>query len=716
MNECIKFINENKRKISSAYSSLMRFRDTVNLDYIIHLNLYSYVLWRWEGKSLCEYLEKETNSLWLFDQYSNYKYGVFYSRQDDDYKFVDKYENEEVAFESIRLFFQLNIESSTRPNSRFDTSVLLNEDIPYPFQNKIIYLFHPTRMMPIYSWTILSKIIKELGDLDLPNKENLVTKNIGLTSFLLQKFWLSMLYAKNPEKTIIGLYFYLEYTYNLSSLANSLDFIDKPFQLWIFLSKDNWDDFTFKTTYRVNINEWFTKEYLSLGDTRIIGNNPDIKKTEEYNIKFPFQYIWDTFCSYSNNTRYYITLKEVLWKNLADNLLRRLNDIILKEEDFIIQFRELEVFNVSLLRDQFNKPNYLAECREVYRNADKKKDEYSIKWYCRLKEEIHYSNSKNERLIIDFDFIENKFWFYRIHAIIWKNGVGKTTTLHNLAKLLVKSNEYQNSEKDSDIPNEDSNILFLATTKDWLREDSSSYIKDNFSSIIWISYEVFWNNYKWLFSFLHWSKNWYACNTEPLKDKIERLNNEKSNFFKEKVKDAFEIEDINEIDIAEIFEKPELSEKLSSGYKVLLSTIIDIVMHIKPNSLILFDEPETHLHPAFVSNLINILYALLDEFKSYMVIGTHSPVIIQQIPARYITKIVDNGDRIIAKSLDIQSFWNSLTEIIYDVFWGEQEEVFYKKKILELKASWISIEELYEFLWGKLPLNVKIFIDTLYNE
>lgn len=69
-----------------------------------------------------------------------------------------------------------------------------------------------------------------------------------------------------------------------------------------------------------------------------------------------------------------------------------------------------------------------------------------------------------------------------------------------------------------------------------------------------------------------------------------------------------------------------ISEKISSGESTLLYLFCNIISNIRFDSLLLFDEPETHLHPNAITALMSAIYKLLDEFQSYAIIVTHSPL------------------------------------------------------------------------------------------
>ena len=66
---------------------------------------------------------------------------------------------------------------------------------------------------------------------------------------------------------------------------------------------------------------------------------------------------------------------------------------------------------------------------------------------------------------------------------------------------------------------------------------------------------------------------------------------------------------------------------LSSGQAILAHFVTALMAWIEPNSLILFDEPETHLHPNAVATLFNVFVKILRDNESFAVIATHSPIV-----------------------------------------------------------------------------------------
>nr|WP_279487084.1 AAA family ATPase [Aeromonas veronii] len=71
---------------------------------------------------------------------------------------------------------------------------------------------------------------------------------------------------------------------------------------------------------------------------------------------------------------------------------------------------------------------------------------------------------------------------------------------------------------------------------------------------------------------------------------------------------------------------------MSSGHAIVLLTITRLVATVEEKTLVLIDEPESHLHPPLLSAFIRALSELLYDRNGVSIIATHSPVVLQEIP------------------------------------------------------------------------------------
>lgn len=72
---------------------------------------------------------------------------------------------------------------------------------------------------------------------------------------------------------------------------------------------------------------------------------------------------------------------------------------------------------------------------------------------------------------------------------------------------------------------------------------------------------------------------------------------------------------------------------LSSGQRLFVYMVINIVGQIRAESLIVVDEPELFLHPTFELEFIFLLKKVLAAFNSKAILATHSLTIAREIPA-----------------------------------------------------------------------------------
>ena len=68
----------------------------------------------------------------------------------------------------------------------------------------------------------------------------------------------------------------------------------------------------------------------------------------------------------------------------------------------------------------------------------------------------------------------------------------------------------------------------------------------------------------------------------------------------------------------------------STGVKFFLHSLLSLIAYTEENSIILFDEPENHLHPPFLSFMMNSFRTIIHRLHSVMLVATHSPIVLQE--------------------------------------------------------------------------------------
>lgn len=150
-----------------------------------------------------------------------------------------------------------------------------------------------------------------------------------------------------------------------------------------------------------------------------------------------------------------------------------------------------------------------------------------------------------------------------------------------------------------------------------------------------------------------------------LHSKFLELNNQNnetdqsdSNFFKTKFQELI---------------SPTLS-RMSSGHAIILLTITRLVAKMEEKTLVLLDEPESHLHPPLLSAFVRALSDLLHDKNGLAIIATHSPVVLQEIPKSCVWKIFRRSENVIADRPSIETFAENVGILTSEVFSLEVEK------------------------------------------
>ena len=141
-----------------------------------------------------------------------------------------------------------------------------------------------------------------------------------------------------------------------------------------------------------------------------------------------------------------------------------------------------------------------------------------------------------------------------------------------------------------------------------------------------------------------------------------------------------------------------------------------MVANIRVDSLILYDEPETHLHPNAIVELMNSIYELVNEFESYCLIATHSPLVIRELFSKNVYVITRDADVPSLRRIRIESFGENLGVLNDEVFGDSQVPKQYKKIIqgfINRGMTFDQIVQLLESPEAPLSLNARIFITNL---
>lgn len=466
---------------------------------------------------------------------------------------------------------------------------------------------------------------------------------------------------------------------------------------------DSWDDFSVKSTYHLFYYDSENENPVSIGGVKIIYQNES--KTNEY-LPDNFKLLSDDFCSLGQEEEYYNELRNTLKKRF-DSVLYALKDAAFYP-DIQDKFERNGNFKESLIR--------FDEAERLLREARYRIYDYDLSNLYSFKYQFKPAFSKDS-VDINFEFSSNDFISNRIYALIGKNGTGKTQLITSLPLMI--------SEKKVD----------FFTPKTPL-----------FSKIIAVSYSIFdrFKIPKKTSSF-----NYYYCgvrkdeneqftekglalrfhNTWKKIETLERINKWRKillTFIDEELINLFLVERKDEeltsrhnrykVDVKRF---NDVKDKLSSGQAIILYIITEIVANIRYDSLLLYDEPETHLHPNAITQLMNTIYELVEEFQSYCIIATHSPLVVRELFSKNVYVLDREDTSLSIRRIPLESFGENLSILTEEIFGNKGIPKQHKKILRELVDSGKPYEEiisLLEFDEIPLSLNSRIFIKSMINK
>lgn len=468
------------------------------------------------------------------------------------------------------------------------------------------------------------------------------------------------------------------------------------FPSFVLVFNHSWNDFGYITEYDLfYYNE--NSEVTYIGSTKIMKIDDE---ADDSSLADNFTELDINFCSVGQTIEYYSNLKQLFDRKFI-SVLYALKDAAFFPE-INDKFENKTIFSKSLIRfDEAER--LLREAKYLVYGYDLA-NLYSFTYDFKPK----FSDTTVK---VDFNFNNNTDSPDRIYGLIGKNATGKTQLITSLPIDIAKNNTK------------------LFTPKTPL-----------FSKVIAVSYSVFdsFEQPKSTVSFNYKYCGLKDSNGELFSDtglvlrfhhtwkKIKELGRMIDwreillNFIEEDLLNTFIVnEEDKETLTVNIEEFSKVRKSMSSGQNILLYVISEIIANIRYDSLILYDEPETHLHPNAISQLVNAIYELINKFESYCILATHSPLIIRELLSKNVLVIEREGNVASIRKIGIESFGENLTILTDEVFGNrsipKQHKLIIEKLVVEGK-SYDEIVSLLESDGLPLSLNALMTIKSLTNE
>ncbi|WP_425665440.1 AAA family ATPase [Sinorhizobium fredii] len=136
---------------------------------------------------------------------------------------------------------------------------------------------------------------------------------------------------------------------------------------------------------------------------------------------------------------------------------------------------------------------------------------------------------------------------------------------------------------------------------------------------------------------------------------------------------------------------------LSTGEVRFIKLLAQACTYIENGSLILLDEPETHLHPNFVARLMNALESLLADTGSCAIIATHSVYVVREVFHDQVFIVEkDESGRVDVKVPGMRTFGADISSISTFIFAEDSQSFLAEDTVQRLVRENSSFEEVRE--------------------
>jgi predicted ATPase len=486
---------------------------------------------------------------------------------------------------------------------------------------------------------------------------------------------------------------------------------------------DTWDDFSFRTSFELVVFDGHAHRH-DIGTVKIgyVGQKEGWTKDD---IAHTFNALPSSWFSLGQDVDYYENIRQKLSDRLADALLRALRDLAFDERR-LTQLAKEPVLTKSLMRSvslsvvQGQYKRVLSgevvrvDFRFLYRDS---------------------GNSKRAPFNLKFCVETASTPSTNIHVLIGRNGVGKTTLLNNMVGALMAPA----------VARESTGHFFELNERGEEKPLPANY----FSSVVSVSFSAFdpfippvdqpnrAQGIAYVYVGMKKARSGgtpielaqphkgdadltndfldalRSCLSTPIKRErwramIERLESDE-NFADMELRRILSLE---RVDTAVQFAHS-ITRRMSSGHSIVLLTITKLVDAVEEKSLVLVDEPESHLHPPLLSAFTRALSDLLRSRNGVAIIATHSPVVAQEVPRTCVWKLNRLRAEGRADRPERETFGENVGVLTREVFGLEVKKSGFHEMLERAVAVGGTFESIYAKYNGQLGFEAQAIVRSL---
>lgn len=501
---------------------------------------------------------------------------------------------------------------------------------------------------------------------------------------------------------------------------------DSPFPLAgtgeVFLRIDHWNDYSFVTMFRVFLFD-DEGEMHEIGQVKIGFTGQTEKELTHATLDREFEELPGNYFSLGTGVEYYDSLGKIPDK-ISDQYLSAMRDVVWDDNN-IKQASGQEVYRVSLLRS-VSMSVIEGQFRRVLNGGVPLTDF-----------EFSYSRPSSDEvggLVLEFKVGATSKPRTNIHAVIGRNGVGKTTLLNGMIDSITE-------------PAQSSGSFLVSSLFGDLTKIGPKY----FSQLVSVSFSAFDPfvpppnqtdpELGTCYCYIGLKKNSHGEESSTKESELKELDDLHGEFIaaiKECVSDIGKRsrwsdaistlesdENFAELDLKSLlaYRGDELSnmasklvKEMSAGHSIVLLTITKLVATVEEKTLVVLDEPESHLHPPLLSAFTRALSELLSNRNGVAIVATHSPVVLQEIPRTCVWKLTRSGMAVSNSRPRTETFGENVGVLTREVFGLEVVKSGFHTLLAEAVADGLSYEEALSSFDQQLGFEAKSILRSMVFE
>lgn len=505
------------------------------------------------------------------------------------------------------------------------------------------------------------------------------------------------------------------------------------------LQQDNWNDFSFRTLYQLY--------YDTPGeDATLIGGVKILRRgqtdSDGLQVKEPFDALGEEFCSVGTSLDYYQRLNS-LPAEARMSIVNALRDVAVNpalREEFFTE----SGWKASLFRDNSDWRRYLDDAHALYLNnfaafIDSQETLTFLPGAGSTPIELNFTAGHPSLALVPHRRIgpsrKRVVLPERMMVLVGRNGSGKSTLLSRIAHVAFSAPEQRSSPHIRRLGQFTPNAIgfMRIITVSYSAFDSFTIPGDREDTLTQAARDIEKGEGRFVFCGLrdivaearHDIEQAKSYET-PVSDEMLRVGDRRTSTRLKSIDqlaDEFArlVQRINATNKQDLFQaalQPLLQDasfsdlsgeglegalgedpretflEWSTGHKIALHVVASLVAYASPRSLVLFDEPEMHLHPPLAAALMHSVRLILEESNAVCVVATHSPVILQETMARHVRVVQRVGEDLNVRQPKLETFGENIGLLTYDTFGLTASSSDFHLALNQLADGLRSVEEI----------------------